>query len=273
MTTSPPPTGQPLDGPPPPGHWLPAAAAVMAFQLDRLLTRPRLAMAAVGAVFPAAVMFAVIRTAPLERNLAVVMIYALIPEALCVLGLLVTMCPAVADELERGTWIHVAVRPGGRRSLLLGTYAAAVVWTGGVATAGLLLTLLVAQVSQPLGLLAMFLALIVISCVGRAALFALPAVILPKRALIASVGVAFIVEYLAGFLPAVVNQLTVSLRLRSLLVEWMNWRRELPIEMTLFVDDYPASVQIAAVIILVGGLLAAANFILGRRQFPPSVEG
>ena len=40
------------------------------------------------------------------------MIYALIPEALCVLGLLVTMCPVVADELERGTWIHVAVRPG-----------------------------------------------------------------------------------------------------------------------------------------------------------------
>ena len=113
------------NGPPPPGHWLGTAAAVMRFQLDRLLTRPRLAMALIGAIFPAAVMFAVIRTAPLERNMAVVMIYALIPEALCVLGLLVTMCPVVADELERGTWIHVAVRPGGRRSLLLGTFACA----------------------------------------------------------------------------------------------------------------------------------------------------
>ena len=51
-------------------------------------------------------------------------------------------------------------------------------------------------------------------------------------------GVALIVEYFAGLLPAVVNQITVSLRLRSLLVEWMEWRRELPIEMTLYVDDY-----------------------------------
>ena len=49
------------------------------------------------------------------------------------LGLLVTMCPVVADELERGTWQHVVVRPGGRRSLLLGTFLAAVIWTASVA--------------------------------------------------------------------------------------------------------------------------------------------
>ena len=260
------------EGPPVPGHWLTTARAVMAFQLSRLLTRPRLAMALIGALFPPAVMFAAIRTAPLDRNMAVVMIYALIPEALCVLGLLVTMCPVVADELERGTWIHVAIRPGGRRSLLLGTFAAAVLWTGGVAVTGLLLTLLIAQPTQPIGLAVMFLALIMLSCIGRAALFALPAVILPKRALIASVGVALVVEYLAGFLPAVVNQVTVSLRLRSLLVEWMDWRRQLPVEMTLFVDTYSAGVQITAVIILVVVLLAAACFILNRRQFPPSAE-
>ena len=260
------------EGPSPPGHWLASAWAVAAFQLDRLMTRPRLAMALVGALFPPAVMFAAIRTAPLDRNMAVVMIYALIPEALCVLGLLVTMCPVVADELERGTWIHVAIRPGGRRSLLLGTFAAAVLWTSSVAVTGLLLTLFIAQLTQPIGLAAMFIALIVLSCIGRAALFALPAVILPKRALIASVGVAFLVEYMAGFLPAVVNQVTVSLRLRSLLVEWMGWRQQLPVEMMLFVDMYPASIQIIAVVILVMVLLTVACFILNRRQFPPSAE-
>jgi ABC-type transport system involved in multi-copper enzyme maturation permease subunit len=260
------------EGPSPPSHWLASAWAVAAFQLDRLMTRPRLAMALVGALFPPAVMFAAIRTAPLDRNMAVVMIYALIPEALCVLGLLVTMCPVVADELERGTWIHVAIRPGGRRSLLLGTFAAAVLWTSSVAVTGLLLTLFIAQLTQPIGLAAMFIALIVLSCIGRAALFALPAVILPKRALIASVGVAFLVEYMAGFLPAVVNQVTVSLRLRSLLVEWMGWRQQLPVEMMLFVDMYPASIQIIAVVILVMVLLTVACFILNRRQFPPSAE-
>ena len=251
---------------------LAAIRAVTGFQLSRLLTRPRLAMGLAGAIFPAAVMFAVTRTASIDRNMTVVMIYALIPEALCVLGLLVTMCPVVADELERGTWIHIAVRPGGRQNLLLGTFAAAVLWTAAVSFTALMLTLLVAQPTQPIGLIVMFSVLIGLSCVGRAALFALPAVILPKRALIASVGVALIVEYFAGLLPAVVNQITVSLRLRSLLVEWMGWRQELPIEMTLFVDDYSAPVQVIAVCILVFVLLATASFILNHRQFPPSVE-
>lgn len=251
---------------------LAAIRAVTGFQLSRLLTRPRLAMGLAGAIFPAAVMFAVTRTASIDRNMTVVMIYALIPEALCVLGLLVTMCPVVADELERGTWIHIAVRPGGRQNLLLGTFAAAVLWTAAVSFTALMLTLLVAQPTQPIGLIVMFSVLIGLSCVGRAALFALPAVILPKRALIASVGVALIVEYFAGLLPAVVNQITVSLRLRSLLVEWMKWRQEMPIEMTLFVDDYSAPVQVIAVCILVFVLLATAIFILNHRQFPPSVE-
>ncbi len=257
---------------PPEENWFAAIRAVTGFQLNRLMTRPRLAMGLVGALFPAAVMFAVIRTAPINRDMTVAMIYVLIPEALCVLGLLVTMCPVVADELERGTWIHVAVRPGGRQSLLLGTFAAAVIWTGGVSLVALMLTLLISQPTQPIGLVVMFTVLIGMSCVGRAALFALPAVILPKRALIASVGVALVVEYFAGLLPAVVNQVTVSLRLRSLLVEWMEWRNDLPIEMTLFVDDYSAPVQILAVCILVFILLTTAGFILNRRQFPPSVE-
>jgi hypothetical protein len=118
----------------------------------------------------------------------------------------------------------------------------------------------------------MFAALVVLSCVGRAALFALPAVIVPKRALVASVGVAVVVEYLAGFLPAVVNQLTVSLRLRSLLVAWMDWRHKLPAEFRLIVDDRPPWMQMATLLLLAATLMVVALVILERRQFPPSAE-
>jgi ABC-type transport system involved in multi-copper enzyme maturation permease subunit len=247
---------------------------VAAFQLRRLLTGPRLAMAAVGAVFPAAVMLAADRAARgrLDGDLTVAMLYALIPEAVCMLGLLVTMCPAVADELERGTWPHLAVRPGGRRSLLLGSYVAAVVWTAAVAVAATAIALPVTTVADPWRVGRILVALVVVSCVGRAALFALPAVIMPKRALVASVAVALVVEYLAGVIPAVVNQATVSLRLRSLLVAWMGWQQTLPIEMQLLIDPQPAWVQLLAVGMLVVVLLTAAVVILDRRQFPPSEE-
>jgi ABC-type transport system involved in multi-copper enzyme maturation permease subunit len=254
---------------------LPAAVwAVAAFQVGRLLTWQRLALAAVGAVFPAAVLLAVTRATrgALESDLAVAMLYALVPEAVCMLGLLLTMCPAVADELERGTWAHVATRPRGRQALLLGTWLAAVIWTGTVALVAVALALAVADVDRPLSVAATFAALVLLSCAGRGALFAVPAVVVPRRALVTSVGVAIVVEFLAGTIPAVVNQATVSLRLRSLLVHWMGWNRKLPVEMQLFVDPRPAWVHVVAVGVLVALLLAVAVFVLERRQFPPSDE-
>ena len=90
--------------------------------------------------------------------------------------------------------------------------------------------------------------------------------------LLAAVGVALVVEYLAGVIPAIVNQATVSLRLRSLLVAWMGWERKLPTEVQLLIDPQPAWVHLLAVGILVAVLLTAAVVILERRQFPPSDE-
>jgi len=84
--------------------------------------------------------------------------------------------------------------------------------------------------------------------------------------------VALVVEYLAGVIPAIVNQATVSLRLRSLLVEWMGWERKLPTEVQLLIDPQPPWVQLLAVAILVVVLLSVAVAILDRRQFPPSDE-
>jgi ABC-type transport system involved in multi-copper enzyme maturation permease subunit len=247
--------------------------AVAGFQLRRLLAPQRVVLALLGAAFPAVVMLSVRRIAgDIDRDFGVVLLYALVPEVVCMLGLLVTMCPVVADELERGTWQHVAVRPGGRRSLLVGTFLAAVAWTAAVALLALGLTLLAAGLPDSGRLAAIFIPLILVSCGGRAALFALPAVIVPKRALVASVAVAIVVEYLAGFLPAVINQFTVSLRLRSLLVRWMGWERTLPTELQLLVDTQPAWAQIMAVVVLASVMLVAAGTILGRRQFPPAEE-
>jgi ABC-type transport system involved in multi-copper enzyme maturation permease subunit len=254
---------------------LPRSIATIAeFQLRRMLTRSRLLVAAIGILFPSAVLLAVGRTAgfPLDRDLAALLIYALIPEAVCVLALLVTMCPAVADELERGTWIHVAVRPGGRRAMLLGTFAAAVIWTVGVGTLALVPAVLISGTNEAMHVFFLMVGLLVLSAAGRGALFALPAVIVPKRAMVASVGLALVVEYLAGLLPAVINQATVSLRLRSLLVEGMGWRRQIPAEMQLLIDSQPASVHVLAVFGLVTILLGTAVVIVEWRQFPPSEE-
>lgn len=263
-----------LPGESPPLPALAAIVAVARFQIGRLLTPPRLALAALGVIFPSAVLLAAekARGGSLEYDLGAILLYALVPEAVCMLGLLVTISPAVADELERGTWVHVAVRPGGRRSLLLGTWLAAVLWTGAVALSGLLLALLTGAIDRGWSLAGPFAILVGLSCIGRAALFSLPAVIVPKRSLVASVGVALVVEYLAGLIPAVVNQLTVSLRLHTLLVRWMGWRGSVTPELQLLIDDRPPWAQVTAVFMLAAVYLAIAVTILEWRQFPPSEE-
>jgi len=253
---------------------LASIAAVAGFQLSRLLTPPRLALAALGVVFPTAVLLAATNGigTEIDERIGVPMLYLLIPEMVCMLGLLVTMSPLVADELERGTWVHIAVRPGGRRGLLLGTWLASVIWTGGVALLALGLAIQSDCIDGSRRVAGTFVVLILLSCIGRAALFALPAVLVPKRALVASVGVALVVEYLAGVIPAVVNQFTVSLRLRTLLVAWTGLRRELPTEFQLLVDVNRPWYQIAAVLGLTVVFLTIAWVILEWRQFPPSDE-
>ena len=262
------------ESPSPPIPALAAIVAVARFQIDRLLTPPRLALATLGVLFPSAVLLAATkaRGGQLDTDLGAILLYALVPEAVCMLGLLVTISPVVADELERGTWVHVAVRPGGRRALLLGTWLAAVLWTGAVALAGLLLAVGIGVIDNGWLLVGPFALLVCLSCIGRAALFALPAVIVPKRSLVASVGVALVVEYLAGLIPAVVNQLTVSLRLHTLLVRFMDWRRTMTPELQLLIDDRPSWIQAAAVFTLAAVYLAIAVAILEWRQFPPSEE-
>lgn len=253
---------------------LASIAAVAGFQLARLLTPPRLALAAIGIVFPTAVLAAAVNGigTSIEPRLGFPMLYLLIPEMVCMLGLLVTMSPLVADELERGTWVHVAVRPGGRRGLLLGTWLASVIWSGAVALAALGLAILSDCIEGGSRVAGSFAVLILLSCMGRAALFALPAVIVPKRALVATVGVALVIEYFAGLIPAVVNQFTVSLRLRTLLVTWTGLRREIPSEFQLLVDINRPWYQVCAVLVLTTVFLAIAWAILEWRQFPPSDE-
>jgi hypothetical protein len=52
----------------------------------------------------------------------------------------------------------------------------------------------------------------------------------------------------------------------------MDWRRVMPIELQLLVDDRPPWFQISAVFVLAAVFLAIAVAILEWRQFPPSEE-
>ena len=81
-----------------------------------------------------------------------------------------------------------------------------------------------------------------------------------------------IFEYFVGFIPAIINQLTVQFHMRCLLFRWMEWNDENPTIAT-FVDKAPVWQHLLALAAYIAIVLPTAILILEQRQFPSSEEG
>ena len=249
--------------------FLESLQAVILFDISRAVTTPRLLVAAILAAVPAFIALGVRFSTdiPADTRVWAALLYALVPEAICLLSLLLWMCPAIQSHLESKTWVYLAIRPHGRRAMLLGAFATAVVWTVAVGVASAAMTILAAQPPDALRLFTVICGLVILSAVGRGAIFALVSTIMPRRAMALSVVYTLIFEFLAGFLPAIVNQFTVALRLRSLLVQGMGWKTSMLRELKLFFDPEPAWIQIGAILTITIVSLTAAVIVLELRQF------
>ena len=158
-----------------------------------------------------------------ETNLAFSMlVYLLIPQVMTMLGMLVLASPIVHSELEGQTWIYALVRHAGRRSLLLGKYLVAVLWTS---TAGILAVSLATPflpLKNPAQLWLTASLLCLLASLAYGALFALIGVVMQKRVMVVSFVYALIAEGVLAWIPAVINQFTIAYRLRSILFRWLD---------------------------------------------------
>lgn len=256
--------------------------AVFSFELRRSITWARIGFWLLLAAFPPLLVGLMRYNNPAMNDTSVWcwVLYGLVPEFTCLAGLWYWMSPSIHSELENRTWVYMAVRPGGRRSVLLGKYLTALVWTISAGWAALFVAMPIAYVSRTgdvpdefwRGSLVLAV-LVVISCVGRGAAFALIAVVAPQRAMVFSFTYALIFEFVIGAIPAVINQLTVSLRLRSLMVHWMNWQAELDPGFSILFDTAPPLQHVLAAFFFSAVALIAAVITLEQRQFPSADEG
>jgi ABC-type transport system involved in multi-copper enzyme maturation permease subunit len=255
--------------------------SVVAFEMRRTMTPGRISIWLILTLFPvllSALVLLIPSTSPPPAEALIAMLYALVPEANCVLGLLLWMCPAVQSELETKTWAYLAVRPRGRRTVLLGKYLTAIAWSIASATVALALSIPLLALEQgvvlpnPFRVFGVLLTLSILSCLGRGAAFAVFAVALPQRAMVFAFAYTLVFEYLVGLIPAVVNRLTVQFHLRCLLLEWMQWK-SIPSGLSVFFDDSPAWQHVLALVAYVAIVIPSAVFILERRQFPSAEEG
>jgi hypothetical protein len=108
-----------------------AIAAVFAFECRRAIGWRRGLLVLGLASFPAAILWLIRHQGgQLDQQEAwPLALFVLIPELVCLLGLLLWITPLVQTEVEGKTWPYLAVRPAGKLPVLLGKYAAGVFWT------------------------------------------------------------------------------------------------------------------------------------------------
>jgi ABC-type transport system involved in multi-copper enzyme maturation permease subunit len=199
------------------------------------------------------------------------LIFILLPQVVTVLSLLLWATPVVHSELEGQTWVYAVVRPGGRRSVLLGKYVVAVLWT--ISATCVAATCLVPAIYRMTGeytmrIWAVTCMLNVLAALTYGAAFVLIGTLIQRRAMVAGFLFALIVEALLSLVPAIISQFTVSFRLRSLLIQYLDITlTETESIKTFFNLEHPPIVHLLGLLAYVGITLGIALWRVQSSQF------
>ena len=253
---------------------------VLAFELRRGVALSRLLVMAALVIFPPA-LAALVRHGGGhwdQKEIWSLMMFVLVPEVVCLLGLLLWATPVIHAEVDGKTWPYLAVRPCGKIPILLGKYLTAVLWTAVAAWLGLAVSLAVAAPDRDVVRGVMSLAALVgLSSLAYRALFVLMGVLFLRRGMIVAVAYTFVFEFLVSMIPAMVNRFTIQYHLRNLLAKWMllggipsDLRRNS--EFQQIVSDATSLEHILILLGMTAAFLTAASLVLRRRQLITAPE-
>lgn len=287
--------------------------AMLLFEGRRTIAPGRVAVWLVMAMFPAAIvglLRSIAHNHPPPMTVWYVMLYAL-TQMVCAVGVLQWATTAVQVELENRTWIYTAVRPQGRRAMLLGRYLVAVGWSLSCALVAIVVASVVGlgwqapprpappppsqlivrgpdgatfEAPQPQPpkegpviplprVMLVLAALATLGCVAYGALDILIAAMFPKRGMVVALIATFLLEVVITNVPAVINQLTVQFRLRNLLVRWLDLGFDPSVGFPeMFFSDSPVWHHLAALLVYVVFTVSSAVLLLERRELTTMEE-
>lgn len=200
-------------------------------------------------------------------------LYFLVPEVLCLLGLLLWATPAISTEIEGQTWIFLAMRRSGRSMVLIGKYLTAVIWTLSAALVSITLCVAIMGEAGGFRLWVVMCVLAALSCFTHAALYVVIGAIFYRRTMVTAVLYTLAIEYGMSFVPALVNKLTINYRLRGLLANWMDFSEDVRSAAENVFGAEPAATHLLVMFAITISLLGVAVFRLGHSEFPTQQEG
>ncbi|MEM7312358.1 MAG: hypothetical protein AAF497_04320 [Planctomycetota bacterium] len=254
---------------------------VFEFELRRAMAPTRMAWWCVLAFFPVALVILLLSIpgsrSELPSEVWATFLFAMIPMLVSMLGTFLWTAPAISTELERQSWVYLAIRPHGRVAVLLGKYAAAVAWVLPAAITGatvsvFLLWVFGSQVAESGSVMKTWLTicrLSMLSIPAYAALFLALGTLFTKRAMVICVAYTLIFELVISFVPALMNKLTIQFRLRALYLKWLGidvsqFSRAAPIDL---VGSASASQHVMILIFYTLVMLAIAVTLILQRDY------
>lgn len=246
-----------------------ATAQVIRFEALRTRTGGRLAIWLGLAVFPTLLMLLMRSQAPqdIASDQYAIVVYYLVVQVGCLLGLLLWATPAIGSELESQTWIYLSMRPNGKIAVLLGKYTVAAAWTASAGIVSAIGVSCAGPVDEPFRLAIVLIALVVMASLCYAALFVFIGAAIASRATVVAVVYTLLFEGLLSNVPATINQLTVCYRLRALLVDWMGLTALLP-DAEKFFGNEPAWEHLGCLVLYTVVVLSLATWTMRTKEFP-----
>lgn len=246
---------------------------VIRFELSRSRTLGRIAIWLVIVMFPIALISAlrILETSNQPEPWGFTL-YFLVPEVVCLLGLLLWATPTISTEVEGQTWIYLAMRRSGRSIVLIGKYLTAVLWTFSAALTAITVCVVIMGPAGGFRLWAVMSLLALFSCFAHASLYVLIGTLGFRRTMVTAVFYTLVIEYGMSLVPAMANKLTINYRLRGLLAEWMGWERVRSQAENVFGSE-PAWTHVLVLLAITVALLGAAVFRLGHSELPTQQEG
>ncbi len=189
------------------------------------------------------------------------------------LGTFLWATPAISAELERRSWVYLAVRPNGGTAVLLGKYLAAVSWVLTAAFIGLAIALAISPTDDWRRIGVAIVRLVFLSCPAYAAVYLLLGTLFPKRSMAIAVAYTMVFELIISLVPAMINQFTVQYRLHALVMDWadVSIRDESFVAMAL-IGDAPAWHHVLVLTVYTLFLLAVSVGVLRASEFSSEEE-
>ncbi|MDZ4657526.1 MAG: hypothetical protein SH868_08085 [Bythopirellula sp.] len=253
-----------------------SVAAVFFFEWRRAFTLARMGWWLALALFPVLIISMIriaLRGEYMPREAWTLMLFTLIPMLVSMLGTFLWATPVVSAELERKSWVYLAVRPHGTTHVLLGKYLVALTWALSAALVGLCAAVAIIPDGDGLQIGGTIARITMLSCPAYAALYLLLGTLFPKRSMVTAVAYTLIFELIISFVPALINTFTVQYRIRTLVFLWGDMTTDPEMNSLLtFIGEPPAWEHVAVLVAYTLVLLAAAVGVVRGREFSNTEE-